>query len=83
MNLVVAFPRQKVKSHVGLTRKQLQALRFIDAYIAARGGWPSFVEVQEAIGLGSKMGAVRVVNQLFRADAIARPAHLPNQGEKE
>lgn len=80
---VIAFPRPKVVGVNTLKSKHLKALRFIEAHIAARGGWPSFVEVQEAIGLGSKMGAVRVVNQLFRADAIARPAHLSNQGEKE
>lgn len=73
MGEVIQFPRARVVPRTGLTRRQLKALRFIESYIARHGKWPTFTEVALAAGLLSKMGAVRVVNQLFRAGAISRP----------
>lgn len=74
MSVIVAFPRPKTSSASTLKHKQLKALRFIEGHIAKNGGWPSFVEVQRAADLGSRLGTVRTVNQLFRAGAISRPS---------
>lgn len=84
MSNVIAFPRPKVIGIHAMKSKHLKALRFIEAYLTQHGGaWPSFTEVQEALGIGSKLGAVRIVNQLFQFGAISRPTHLSSKGNKE
>lgn len=83
MSKVIAFPRPKVVSINSLKAKHLKALRYVEGYLMKHGTWPSFAEVQEALGIGSRLGAVRVVNQLFQLGAIERPSNLSSKGNKE
>lgn len=59
----------------GLTIRQGEVLNFIRAYHAERGFAPSFAEIAEGVGLGSKSGVSRIVDGLVERGYIGRMAH--------
>jgi len=57
---------------IGLTHRQQQALDYIHDYIAARGIPPSFDEISDGAGIGTKSGVFRIVNALVERGHIRR-----------
>jgi repressor LexA len=57
-------PQRAESRRLSLTRQQLNAKTFIQAYVAAHGVGPTFGEVMEGLGLASKGGVHRLVNAL-------------------
>jgi repressor LexA len=52
------------RATLGMTRRQQQALSFIDGYIAMFGWSPSYQEIADAIGLRSKGRVFELVHAL-------------------
>lgn len=61
----------------GLTPRQRETLTFIEQYIAARGCSPTYDEIKDGLGIGSKSGVHRLVVALERRGHVKR---LPNMG---
>jgi DNA-binding MarR family transcriptional regulator len=59
-------------SEVGLTRRQADALRFIEKYQSDHGFAPSYAEICKALGLESKSGIHRIVSALEDRGYVAR-----------
>lgn len=58
---------------IGLTAKQMELLRFLCAYMDASGGIaPSFMEIQQAMGLSAKSGVHRLLGGLEYRGMIRR-----------
>lgn len=55
-----------------LTPTQDRTLRFIADYLQANGFGPSYTEIASALGLKSKSGVTRLVDQLQARGAIRR-----------
>lgn len=55
----------------GLTATQAKVLSFIEGYQAANRSAPSFADIQEAMGLGSKSTVHRLVHSLAERGAIS------------
>lgn len=65
-----------VSRGIGMTTRQLETLRYIDAYQQASGGIsPSFVEIIDRLGLTAKSGVFRLVNALEERGHIRRLRH--------
>lgn len=60
---------------IGITRKQAELLRFIEAKIKATGVPPSFEEMKDAVNLRSKSGVSRLIVGLEERGAIRRLPH--------
>lgn len=60
----------------GITSRQREALAFIEGYIGSRGFSPNYAEIKEAIGLKSKSGVSRIIDQLEERGRIVR---MPNR----
>lgn len=59
---------------VGLSKKQANALAFIEGFIDDRGYSPTFEEISQGLGMSSRSGAHRVVQQLIERGAVRRMA---------
>ncbi|MBO9589565.1 LexA family protein [Devosia sp.] len=60
----------------GLSEKQADALAFIETFSEEKGYSPSYAEIQEGLGLGSKSGAHGIVQRLIKRGALRQ---LPNR----
>lgn len=61
---------------IGLTARQLETLRYIDAYQQASGGIsPSVVEIRNRLDLNSTSGVVRLIEALEERGHIRRMRH--------
>lgn len=58
-----------------ITPKQLRVLRFIDHTIRISGVSPTFREISDALGLGSKGGVHAMVNHLMAAGFVRCEPH--------
>jgi hypothetical protein len=65
----------KVAPH-GLSKKQANALAFIEAFSDEKGYSPSIAEIQQGLGLSSKSGAHGLVQRLVSRGALRQ---LPNR----
>lgn len=61
---------------MSLTPKQLELMRYLRAYIDARGCGPSMDEMRISLGLASKAGVVRLLKGLEERGLIRRMANL-------
>lgn len=59
----------------GLTVRQSDVLNFIRAYHAERGFAPSYGEIADGVGLGSKSGVARIIEGLVERGYIGRMPH--------
>lgn len=58
---------------IGLTKQQRRLVEFIQTYMARSSGVsPSYVQMQEALGLASKSGVHRIISALEERGAIRR-----------
>lgn len=56
----------------GLTRRMRETLSFIRAYIGRHGTSPSYDEIRAHIGLASKSGVMRLINELVDRGHITK-----------
>lgn len=60
-------------NQIGLTKKQLGCLQFIEGYVAEHDGVsPSYEEIMHALGLHSKSGVHRLIKSLDERGMIRR-----------
>lgn len=59
----------------GLTRRQRELLDFIRSYHSEQGVTPTYLEMQEAVGLASRSGIARLVVGLEERGHIERIPH--------
>lgn len=72
---IIMFPAKSARAAPGqLTKLQLKAQGFINLHVLAHGVWPSMEKLGGHLGLRSRTGVKRVVQQLLTAGAIALPA---------
>lgn len=57
---------------ISATPRQMDALRFIQGHLEAKGYAPSFSEIGEALGLHGKSGVARLLDGLEERGAIRR-----------
>ena len=67
--------RQLASNTGGLTKRQADAIGFIRAYHAEKGITPTYAEIMEALGLGSKSQVADVVARLEDRGFITRIPH--------
>lgn len=59
----------------GVTPRQHDLLNFIQAYIEDEGYSPSYAEMREALGLKSKTGIHRMIENLAQRGLVTRVSH--------
>lgn len=68
----MTLPNTQGMARYGMTPRQHDLMDFIDRYVAENGASPSFQEMQEALGLGSKSGVHRILERLTERNLINR-----------
>jgi hypothetical protein len=76
---IIIFPAQSARRAPGqLTRLQLKAQGFINQYVLAHGAWPSMEKLGGHLGIPSRSGVKRIVQQLLAVGAVALPDQTPD-----
>lgn len=70
-------PNAAVPVGAGLTRRQRDALAFIEAHQAEKGIPPSYDEIATGIGLRSRSGIHRLIGELVARDRISMRPYAP------
>lgn len=57
---------------LGLTRRMLDVLTFVQAYTRTNGMSPTYQEIADGVGLSSKSGVNRIINELAERGHVTR-----------